>query len=416
MYISQLKIQNFRSYKKANLEFDPNFTVIAGDNGMGKSSILRAIALMLSWPSKRFANAKANGSIIDKKNDITKGCSTCDIEIRIDFNNNKEAVSWNLNSAGKTDLTDINSWAKEIATELETDVNSSIPLFVQYPVNRAIIDIPLRIKTKHNFSQLSAYDGNLESQSRFRVFFEWFRNQEDLENEKRLNGDIDYKDPALEAVRNALLNFLPGYKNLVVRRNSPLRMEITKGTETLRIDWLSDGEKCLIAMIGDLARRLAIANPSMNNPLQGKGIILIDEIDLHMHPAWQRDIVRKLKTTFPSCQFIVTTHSPQVLGDVPSNQIRLIKKLNNSVKFVIPTRSIGLTTNEIIDELMTSEDYSHKLSLNINFDKELAQINDLVNAQKFEEAKNKINEMMNKYTSVPSLIEVDTYLNLVKED
>ena len=90
---------------------------------------------------------------------------------------------------------------------------------------------------------------------------------------------------------------------------------LDKGGREIRVDLLSEGEKCTLAMIGDLARRLILANPAMENPLEGKGIVLIDEIELHMHPSWQRRILSILKEVFPNIQFIVTTHSPQVLGE-----------------------------------------------------------------------------------------------------
>lgn len=118
-----------------------------------------------------------------------------------------------------------------------------------------------------------------------------------------------FPDPHLEAVREALRQFLPEFDNLTVRRN-PLRMEVEKNGERLTVNQLSDGEKCLIALIGDLARRLAIANPVLRNPLDGEGVVLIDEIDLHLHPKWQRLVVPKLRTVFPNCQFVISTHSP----------------------------------------------------------------------------------------------------------
>lgn len=69
-------------------------------------------------------------------------------------------------------------------------------------------------------------------------------------------------------------------------KRNPLRMVVNKGSLTISVDLLSDGEKCTLALIGDLARRIALANPNRDNPLDGEGIVLIDEIELHMHPSW----------------------------------------------------------------------------------------------------------------------------------
>ena len=107
------------------------------------------------------------------------------------------------------------------------------------------------------------------------------------------------RDPQLEAVRRAVPILIDGFKNLRVQR-APLRMVVTKGASTLYVDRLSDGEKCLLAMVGDIARRLAMANPYADDPLLGGGVILIDEIELHLHPLWQRLVVPALEHMLPT--------------------------------------------------------------------------------------------------------------------
>ncbi len=94
-------------------------------------------------------------------------------------------------------------------------------------------------------------------------------------------------------------------------------MLIDKHGETLNVSQLSQGEKSLMTLVGDIARRLAMMNPSLASPLEGDGIVLIDEVDLHLHPKWQRSLLERLTTTFPGCQFVVTTHSPLVVSGAP---------------------------------------------------------------------------------------------------
>lgn len=91
------------------------------------------------------------------------------------------------------------------------------------------------------------------------------------------------------------------------------------------IDQMSDGEKCLLALVGDLARRFSIASPS-GDPLEGEGVVLIDEIELHLHPKWQHHVLEQLTATFTQCQFVVTTHSPAVLGHAPNGSAILLSK------------------------------------------------------------------------------------------
>ena len=159
----------------------------------------------------------------------------------------------------------------------------------------------------------------------------------------------------LSCVRRAIELFVPEYSNLRVKRTPRPHMLIDKCEQTLNLDQLSDGEKNLIALVGDIARRLSIANPNLPDPLEGEGIILIDEIDLHLHPQWQRMVVGRLSSTFKNCQFIVTTHSPQVLGEVDPENIHLLySDPELGIQASQPDQSFGLTANDIIDEIMGS--------------------------------------------------------------
>jgi len=144
---------------------------------------------------------------------------------------------------------------------------------------------------------------------------------------------------------------IPDFYNLRVQR-SPLRMSVEKQGEELTINQLSDGEKCLLAMVGDLARRLAIANPGLPDALQGSGVVLIDEIELHLHPKWQREILPALTRTFPNCQFIVTTHSPQVISHVKPEGIYILEKTDEGVIAKRPESSFGRDSNQILEDLM----------------------------------------------------------------
>ncbi len=235
--------------------------------------------------------------------------------------------------------------------QLENGFEANIPLVIYYPVNRAVIDMPLEISEVSSFKQVDAYNQALTGgRIDFKTFFEWFRNREDLENERRRDNP-DYRDKQLEAVRQAISSLIPEFSNLRVER-SPLRMTVRKRSEKLIVNQLSDGEKCLLAMVGDLARRLAIANPSLPDPLQGSGVVLIDEIELHLHPKWQREIIPALTRTFPNCQFIVTTHSPQVISQVKPEGIYILEKTDEGVVAKRPESSFGRDSNRILEDLM----------------------------------------------------------------
>lgn len=154
--------------------------------------------------------------------------------------------------------------------------------------------------------------------------------EDEERRERELRRDFEYRSPILECVRGALSEIVDSYTNprILIR---PLRFVMDRvdsdGTQyELRIEQLSEGYKIVIATVADLAARMAGANPQMSNPLSAKGIVLIDEVDLHLHPKWQRTILRDLNRVFPNIQFIVSTHSPIIV--VGAAEIAQVVNLN----------------------------------------------------------------------------------------
>lgn len=318
MKIKSIKLINYRGAVSLNIDFHRQLNVFIGVNGAGKSTILDSLAIMLSWLVNRLKNTNASGRQISKT-EINNGQGTAIIEIT-GVTEDSQEITWKIvktrtgyiHAGEGSNFRQLNDYTKKIQRQItEHQGQINLPLFVYYSVNRAVLDIPLKIKTKHQFDSLSAYENALTSGADFRTFFEWFREREDLENENRKYQydpikpeGFCFPDPQLEAVRETIERFLPDFTNLSVRRN-PLRMEVTKKNKIVTVNQLSDGEICLIAMLGDLARRMAIANPQNPDPLTGNGVIIIDEIDLHLHPQWQRFVVPKLLEVFPNCQFFI---------------------------------------------------------------------------------------------------------------
>ncbi|TFH42439.1 MAG: ATPase [ANME-2 cluster archaeon] len=433
MKIAKLNLKNFRDAQALSLELDPKLNVFVGVNGSGKSTVLDAIAIMLSWPANRIIRPSASGRQITE-NDITNGKSSSSIQLSSEADSKK--IEWKLakNRKGhaaseeKSNLLDLKDYATAIQTQIsETSEKVSIPLFVYYPVNRAVLEIPLRIRGQHKFDLLTAYDNSLTSGANFRTFFEWFRVREDLENEKyrdflnfheqSMKGidpeseyfeeysnlsfkstDPDFSDPQLEAVRNALSKFLPDFSNFTVRRN-PLRMEVEKNGKRLTVNQLSGGELTFIAMIGDLARRMAIANPDSTKPLEGSSIVLIDEIDLHLHPGWQRMIVPKLLDVFPNCQFIISTHSPHVITHVQPECLFLLNQTDTGIVADKPSESYGKNVDRVLEDLM-----GLKTTRPEEVASELDSIFETIDAGNLEDAQKKIAKLKLKIGADPELV------------
>lgn len=420
MKVKRLKMNSFRGIGDLTLDFDDrNSTVLIGVNGVGKSRILDCLAILLSQFTGRIQDSLTSMRSLSEQ-DITNGEQQTQIEITISLHEGQD-LSWSLNEVraqepssqsaaarrleeiksllemkqqplqnqpgnkslkraledllddfnqretddvSQDSLQDLQKAVDEINTELAKNHNASIPLAVSYPVNRAVLDMPLEISEDFLFTQRNAYDQALTGgRIDFKGFFEWFRNREDLENELRRDHP-DYRDKQLEAVRGAVSALQPDFSDLRVER-SPLRMTVKKQGQELIVNQLSDGEKCLLALVGDLARRLAIANPGLEETLQGKGVILLDEIELHLHPKWQRQIIPALTKTFPNCQFIITTHSPQVLSHVKPDSIYLLAATSDGIVAEQPENSFGRDSNQILEDLMGVSERPQEIKENL---------------------------------------------------
>jgi predicted ATP-binding protein involved in virulence len=363
MKLHSLVFHNFKGIRDVTFEINEKSSVFIGVNGVGKSSILRGINLLYSRIINKIVKNRFKQGINIELSDISSGMPECKIEAEFMLSNGT-IVPYNraMERKSKGRVHNERSLVSiyEVFETLHLLPDSNMPIFVNYGVNRLVLDVPIRIRTKHTFDKESAFEKAIESRIDFRTFFEWFRHQEDYENEQKARNNRAYVDIPLQSVRTAIMNMFEEEKFTGLRiERSPLSMVVNKGKTSLRIEQLSDGEKCTLALIGDLARRLALANPASGKPLEGAGVVLIDEIELHMHPKWQREILAKLKKTFPNIQFIITTHSPQVLGEIDSDiNVFSLKMKEGNLEYVNVSPLKGWNSNYIL------EDYMETSSLN----------------------------------------------------
>lgn len=431
MQIQSFSLKNIGQFQDLSVSLAPtqhypsNITVFIGNNGSGKTSLLKSVTTALTWFVARLKHDKSNGTPIPESV-ILNTANSAAVEIIVNDQNlqqQKQAYTWRITknrTARKAEfttyLTELNQLTHYYKQWLEQDDQSSLPLIAFYPVERSVIDIPLKIREKHQFLQIDGYDNALNNAVDFRRFFEWFRDREDIENEfikdliLRIKQDLvdqdlfnkideynsgKFKDVQLEAVRQAIYAFMPDFKNLQVSRKPRLAMIIDKNEKTLNVNQLSQGEKSLMALVGDIARRLAMMNPSLDNPLLGKGIILIDEIDMHLHPQWQRSIIQRLQTTFPNCQFILTTHSPLVISDT---QDILVYDLNGQDITALPSL-YGQDANTVLLQYMDTNYRNPKIAEQISQamdaiqNNQLKQANQLIDILKSELGSNQLDVM-----------------------
>lgn len=437
MKIESLSLKNYRGFKDAEISFSDHLTVLVGVNGSGKSSVLDALAMLLSWAVARIRSENGSGRRMAKP-DIRNGETSASARLKIQYG--ESPYEWTLVGWTPGRKTDFRSdWTQlaqfsDVIRERLTAAGKhslsellspfSLPIMVYYPVNRAVLNIPVGVPQKWpSFDPLEAHEGAVSGAADFHSFFEWFRAREDLENERMVRTQerattekrsqsiaetLLMPDRDMQVVRGALHSFLPAFNQFEVHRQEEALIAHKDG-ERVRVDQLSDGEKCLLALVGDLARRLSVANPRVENPLLGHGVVLIDEIDLHLHPAWQRTVCDKLRKMFPNIQFIISTHSPQVLGEVEHEDIRcLYEDPERGQQTFVPDRSFGLDSNTILEEVLGARRRNEEI------ESQLKSIFDQIAVESFAEARENVAKLESELGTIPGVLKAKTMIEMLE--
>jgi len=397
MHLKKVILRNFRCFKELELDLHPRLTVLVAENGGGKTAILDGIAAgltpLLTYLSSAGQRLSGPG-ILDtdfhieevKKNGWPQRSDFTQVEIF-----SSKGLHWDKwrssskgkrpkNKVGQKALADI---GRIILDSFSNEVPELLPVFSYYGAKRGRLPIPKRLRgTKFDYFQpTSALVGTLEPLNDFKEMLNWFDLEEtaELRANKGLRRE-DWEDSdLLTAVRNVIKQLLgsnydnphfnPQHKFVVDTGGNPRQLQVTQ---------LSQGYQSMLAMGMDFARRLALANRHLNHdnmkqlldmqnfeshwiaerdnpeflspPLLAPAIMLVDEIDLHLHPSWQQKVLGDLMRVFPSTQFIVTTHSPQVLTTLRAENIRMIEQ-NKEGDWYTKTPSFSPLAHESGDAL-----------------------------------------------------------------
>ena len=413
--IKKVCFENFRGFEKFELDLQPTLTVFIGQNGTGKTAILEGIAKLLMVFENQIRGEisrdfKELTTLFDSL-DIKKGTvkSSQSLFLSLDDNELKCEVFFGKKSRpilGETHFEGLNEFSERFYRQ----ALSHLPLMVYYPASQAPVNT-IDFKNAHEDFEtdiFTAYDGALDKTAfDLMSFFSWYKWQENIEKQI---GD----NPVINLVRDAIYNLLSdehnSFNNLSINwLNNPTgEMRLYKGETPLNINQLSSGEKTLFALVADLVRRLAIANPHRKNPLLGNGVVLIDEVDLHLHPRWQRTLIPQLQKTFPNCQFITTTHSPLVLSQVPRQQVVILDDFKQVKK--IP-HSFGRDTNSLLYEFMGVSQRPEAIQQKIN------QCYDLIDQDQLEEAEKCFKKLSTEYLGPndPDIVQGETLINFMKD-
>lgn len=333
MKVDFIELTNFRGVQKQRIAFEnKNFVALIGDNGSGKTTILEAITKGFV-PVLRTVNAEAMKECDLANKDVRNGANGTAVTLGITLDGekyvwtNKRRLSSQQPFESAGDVKEENAKSlKELKSKYSQCVEErKLPLILYYGTDRIIREVPQRGHIK-NFQVTDALRNCFDNVNYFRDFYDWFKTEEDIEL-RGIRENSDYKNPKLNCVRTALERTIKGYFNLRIEL-APSRMIMTNSEGVdLQIDQLSGGYKAVLSVIADIAKRLSMANPDSSNPLEEEAVILIDELDLHLHPKWQKEIVADLKRTFPNSQFIVSTHSPFIVQSLDADELFDIKTM-----------------------------------------------------------------------------------------
>ena len=357
-----LLMKDFRGIRELRIDFEPSITVIIGRNGSGKTSILDALGELARLFRSQLKGRRRGGMNPQlTSRDVRLGTSGFELGLMFDFED-----EWSSSNGGN---------ALEIRYNVHADQPNNIysdrlrgwsdtvelqPRFIHYRQNRGFETNARRSTPKldQSFDAEAVQDLSLsEDLQAIRDLEAWWDDRD--AQEARTVRDIDpkYRDPQLEAIRK-LVTKIGNFTGIsFLSTTLPPGLHLTKDDNTtIHVNSLSGGERSYIILLADLARRLQVFAP--DRPLKAiPAIVLIDEIELNLHPAWQSEIAPVLTSVFKACQFIVTTHSPQVISGMGSQNVRILhQESSGNTSVTIPLSTKGRTSNYLLDGVFYSSE------------------------------------------------------------
>jgi len=370
MTIKSLTIENLRGFAgKHVVEFtDRNVAAFIGVNGSGKSTVLEAVAAgfsnLISFMDKVAGHSDYNYN----RNDVNNSADYGGWTIKFDYLDSEDTFEFTHqihNRAGTYDgaSSAFSQKSQDLINRLRTDVvknAATVPVLAFYHNSDAKYNQNDKLVYSRKITEREqTYDGALKAEINFDLITAFYVHIKNLENNSKvLSGDLTIESSIVKSFTDGTTTFFANLMGTGIGGSILLSTDVfkqvlkyKKGTEVLLLSQLSSGEKAAIGLAMDLTYRCIAANSHLDNPLSSPGIVLIDEIELHLHPRWQANIIKALTTTFPNIQFLITTHAPLVINRLKSEQVFVLK--NNEI---VPAKRImetyGMDMNAVISQLM----------------------------------------------------------------
>ena len=339
MQIDKLKLSNFRCYEELEIDFEPKLTVIVGENGKGKTAIFDALAIALEPYLRCFNVAGRHISAKDVRRvpvykedgkHIATMRSQYPVEITLNGQVHGEHITCikSVADAGLAEKVDENllERSKKLCMASLEDKSTILPAFAYYGTARMWADSSLMDASKEELEQRTiGYKECLEPSSSYNTFGRWFKHISQHAKSSYVDASALLVKKAVQQAIDACLEST-GFHDLYYNFDLDCFVINHPDVGEMIVDDLSDGFRSILSMVADLAYRMVRLNPQLGEQavVQTPGVVLIDEIDMHLHPLWQQTVLLDMQRAFPKVQFIVTTHSPQVLSSVPAESVRVL--------------------------------------------------------------------------------------------
>jgi predicted ATP-binding protein involved in virulence len=424
MRIDTLHITNFKAFKNRTLVFHPQFNLVVGVNGTGKTSLLDALSVAAgSWflglrgyDSRHISHEEARLAAHDFDGEISFE-PQYPVKVNAEGLVANSAMTWerSLESpAGKTHFRHA-SEIKSLAANFDQDVRDGkdvlLPLISYYATGRLWQEPRAESQVKGNqrllgkkaTSRLDGYLNSVTPRIATKELVLWIARQSWAAYQQ------GKESPIFQAVKQAMVGCVEGAENLYFdpkRGEVVVVMKNKRGTQPFFN--LSDGQRCMLAMVGDIAQKAAKLNPQLGAKVleETTGLILIDELDLHLHPRWQRRVISDLRRTFPKIQFICTTHSPQLIGQVRAEEVVLL----DGDEVSKPAQTFGMDSNWVLRHVMGGTDRDAGVAIKLD------QIFDLIESSQFDKAQKRVDTLRTDIGEHPELVEAQALIGRYRKD
>lgn len=342
MRIESIKLKNFRCFENLEVAFHPQLTVIIGKNASGKSTILDAIAVAVgTFPSAfdgigKYGIRKEDARLVTNVyGDSLSTVPVYPVSIACEGIVDDKKVSWErtlTKSTGRCTLA-LAKQITEIASKLQSriidgDISAILPLVAYYGTCR--LWLQHREKKEDvllNSARTNGYIDCMGSTANDKLIMNWFSKETSKKLQKK-TGTAAF-DAVILAIEKCISLLLEEDDVSVSYNfdNNDLDIQYKKDGQYIvfPLNRMSDGYKCTINLIADIAYRMAQLNPQMREQvLDAPGVVIIDEIDIHLHPEWQKQILGDLTSIFPNIQFVVSTHASSVISSVKSENLVIL--------------------------------------------------------------------------------------------